>query len=61
LAFRVLLIEPRRHACISTEADKRKFYWKSDLGQVVMIKFDFMEFKGKQFCFFPIGELLSLN
>jgi hypothetical protein len=45
-ALRVLLIEPRRHACMSTEANKSKFYWKSDLGQNVMIKFDFMEFKG---------------
>jgi hypothetical protein len=29
------------------------------LGQVVMIKFDFMEFKGKQLCF-ETGELSSL-
>ncbi len=29
------------------------------LGQVVMIKFDFMEFKGKQLCC-VIGELSSL-
>jgi hypothetical protein len=45
---------------MSTEADKSKLYsyWISDLGQVVMIKFDLMEFKGKQFCFFSIGELL---
>ncbi len=59
LALRVLLIKPRRHACMSSEVDYSKFYWESDLGQVVMMKIDFMEFKGKQFCF-VIVELLSL-